>query len=343
MNILKNILFGLVLLLGIVGSSTFAGGGNADFTGTAEGMSVAEFVSAYYDVYVIDTSGAEPTVQAIIATNGDFSELEAMGVSTNGTVFDTVYAHLPIHLIDSVRQLPSVIRLRFLTWDERIKGTYLSGHTSCAIDTTGAEPMIDVTIRTTTGDLSELQAMGIGTGAALTNRSGGKTIPTRIPIRRMGEIAALPSVKSVAPAGTIPSPGIKFYQENYCAIEGQVRGLPPGARYGLGVNLVKSEESYKNWFRTDDDGTFVINSLDSGLYTCTFRLLVPLSVTDEQTGDRSADRTLCDSVVIEDILVPEDGAAKNVIVDFGPRSNSDSDAPGGNDCDPCRTTWKEVP
>ena len=339
MNILKNILFGLVLLLGARGSNCLSQTGEAEIEPPRPGMTVAEFAAAYYEVYVIDTFGVEPSVQAIIATNGDFSELEAMGVSTNGTVFDTVYAHLPIHLIDSVRQLPSVIRLRFLTWDERIKGTYLSGHTSCAIDTTGAEPMIDVTIRTTTGDLSELKAMGIGTGAALTNRSGGKTIPTKIPIRRMGEIAALTSVISVTPSGKVHSQVIEMDRETECAIEGRIVGLPTGVRYRLEINLTKPQASRETGVRTKSDGSFIICPVDSGLYTCTFKLMDPLNATGEQAENRSADRTLCDSVVIEDVFVPEVGAVKNVVVDF--RSTA-FDITQGGACHPCRSIWKEA-
>jgi hypothetical protein len=123
---------------------------------THEKTDVAAFVAAHYDEYVIDTFAVEPTVEATVVTSEfDVSYLVPFGIDTTGLV-PQCPMRLPIYLIDILLQLPNVDTVIFHTWQEKFDDFVRFQGNLVTVDTSGAEPLVEVYYETVDGDYSQL-------------------------------------------------------------------------------------------------------------------------------------------------------------------------------------------
>lgn len=74
-------------------------------------LDIEEFIRMNRHSYSIDTSGTVPTINVLIVTNGDFSQLDSLGISTKSRIDNLVNTWVPIELLRKVRSLETVRKL----------------------------------------------------------------------------------------------------------------------------------------------------------------------------------------------------------------------------------------
>jgi hypothetical protein len=67
------------------------------------------FIAANYHTYVIDTAGAEAMIAVSIVTNGDFHQLDSLGIRTIPRSGNRVTTRIPVALMATVSDLESVV------------------------------------------------------------------------------------------------------------------------------------------------------------------------------------------------------------------------------------------
>ena len=78
-----------------------------------DSVDVVTFIELYQHSYCIDTTGVEPLIDAMIFTNGNYSQLDSLGIDTGSRLGTTVVAWIPIALIRTINSLESVERIIF--------------------------------------------------------------------------------------------------------------------------------------------------------------------------------------------------------------------------------------
>jgi hypothetical protein len=207
---------------------------------------VERFISTNIDYFAIDTTGDEQMISVRIKTNGNFDQLDSMGIRTGmagGARYGNVlHTEIPVRLIPEIIDLESVLSVLYdsrvsLPVPDEISGsdnnadsvvefpdsTYwdywdaenfmLTNYSSLAIDTTGPEPIVSAIIETN-GDFSQLDSLGIKTMPE--GLRWGNSLLTGIPIRLIPDIAKLESVLAIrySPRVEIYKPGINLVPDN---------------------------------------------------------------------------------------------------------------------------------
>jgi len=89
-------------------SSSEAAGLEPPVSGMTE-VETKRFVSQHYSTFAIDTTGAEPMLSVGIRTNGDFSQLDSLGIRTKPRVGNLFMTRIPVALLPVVGSLSTVL------------------------------------------------------------------------------------------------------------------------------------------------------------------------------------------------------------------------------------------
>ncbi len=76
-----------------------------------DSVDVDNYVNIYSDIYCIDTTDAVPMLSVFIETNGNFSQLDSLGISTITRYGNMTTTKIPINMIGRIGSLETVIHV----------------------------------------------------------------------------------------------------------------------------------------------------------------------------------------------------------------------------------------